>query len=150
VCDGTLWSAIDLKGAAGASGTPGLSMVGRWKFHVDTLENDICAECSVALVFIGDVQVVKFSDGSGFVSASGAMVDQTSNDTDYYGDNFSYAFFLPASDAQQEYVAKFHALDGFRIRFRVTLGATPVFKATIDTDGTFSNNTDTALTLTAM
>ena len=103
---------------------------------------------------LGDIQVVTFEDASTFGSCSG-HVSTTSSVTGGGGGTvdvtipISHSFFLAASTGEQTAVLKVLAGDGVRVRYKVnTALAVPSFKATIDIDGNFANNTDASYSLT--
>lgn len=121
----------------------------RWRYHVDGFQDkpDISEDTTSYTVGIGTVQLVKFGDGSGFVSLNGSFLNTDSAD-EYYQENFSYSFFLKASKSEQEFIMKFARYNDMRIRVKVALSDVPTFKATIDDDGNFGDNSEASFTLT--
>ena len=137
-------------GAAGAQGTPGIAIASTWSYHVDSVANssNLGAPERLLGVYLADVTVTMFSDGSAFVSASGVEAD---TDTAYNGiySNFSYGFMLPSGSAEQTKTFKINVYLNSRIRFKVTLSSTqPTIKASVDIDGNWANNVDYSFPLT--
>ncbi len=121
----------------------------RWRYHVDGFQDkpDISEDTTIYSVGIGTVELVKFSDGTGFVSFNGGFLNTDSAD-EVYQENFSYSFFLKASKSEQEFIMKFARYNNMRIRVKVALSDVPTFKATIDDDGNFGDNSEASFTLT--
>lgn len=147
VCDGSNWSAINVKGekgdtgAAGAAGTntsTGIASI--WRYSVDTLVTSI-VEGNSYYAYVGTIQLVQFTNGSGYVTVSGAYLD-TDSASNVIKSNFEYSFFEGSLTTEQTYMAKFSSYANSRIRIKVLGGATPTVKATVDTDGNWANNTD--------
>lgn len=155
-CKNGNWKNIDLKGpkgdsvagAAGAAGADGLSIASIWRYHVDTYAGapNISSEASF-FTMVGTVHVTVFANGSAFVSVVGMEIDEDT-DADMYNENFADSFFLKPLASEQTYISKFKSYANTRARYKVTISSTPVFKAVIDNDGNFDDNTDTSFALT--
>jgi len=157
-CKTTGWTAISIQGPAGtagptgSAGTSGANIASRWTFHVDTFvgQTNIGSEAAGIVVRLGDVRLVKFVDGSSAIIAVGNFVDADSVG-DFYTFDFSHTFYLPSTTSSETAVIfKLNSYANMRIRYNVNPAATtPTFKAVVDSDGNFANNTDTTYTLTA-
>ncbi|MCX6127508.1 MAG: hypothetical protein NTX25_00405, partial [Proteobacteria bacterium] len=158
LCDGSALSEIDIKGkdgiagtngAAGTNGTNGLTISEIWRFHTATYSGaqDVCTESSTSC-YLGTIQLTKFSDGSAFFSAMGLMSRFDSSAADSYYENFSHQSFIASSTSEQSLIFKFDIYANSTVLYKVTLAATPLFKATVDVDGNYGNNTDFTFTLT--
>ena len=155
-CDGTAWSTVSIQGPAGTSGTDGaasnvgMAITKKWKFHVDSFvgEPDISSEAADVGTSIGDVRIYKFSDGSYFVTVSGISGDFSYAETEKIA--FSHSFLVRAgstSDLVETF--KFDSNANARIRYTIGIsGSTPTFRAVVDINGSFTNNTDSAFIMT--
>lgn len=137
-------------GATGAAGTAGMTITKKWKFHVDSFvgEPNICSEAYNYSAWIGDVRIYKFSDGSYFVAVSGIAADFGDTYTEKIA--FSHSFLVRAgSTADLVETFKFDSNGNARIRYTIgTSGSTPTFRAVVDVDGSFSDNTDSIFIMT--
>jgi hypothetical protein len=133
-----------------------LAVVARWEYHIDSYVDapNIMDEAVFAYVHIGDIEIIKYANGSASFFLSGVRLDYTGTDyTDshdhIYNGDFSYSGFI--SDTKSDYtkVFKIAASTDARLRVRINLSSpTPSFKAVVDIDGIFSNNTDQPYVLT--
>lgn len=145
-------------GATGATGASGLAIASRWAFHVDiyTSEPDIGVEGTVTGK-IGDIKIVKFSDGTFFTSVSGYHYGNNTlgastgtAHTHNMVEEFSYSFFGGLSSGEQDFIFKISTFANMRIAFRInTASTTPTFKSVIDTNGNFNDNTFVTYTLSS-
>lgn len=134
----------------GDKGDPGSGISAIWAFHADDLTGaaNLSSETTEITTRIGDIQLVRFSDGSSFVSISGALTGFDSN-SDSYQENFAHSFFLPSGTVDTTKVIKFSSFASVRIRYSLNPSAeTPSFSAVVDTNGDFGNNTDQGFVLT--
>ena len=136
------------KGDKGETGEDGLKISEIWIFHTDTFggQPDV-AEESQSSVRIGTIQLVKFSDGSGFLSVNGNTIDWDtgSNLQDF---DFTVSALFKGSSVEQTYIVKVRSFATMRLRLKVNLSSPSIVKAVVDNDGNFSDNTDTTFTLT--
>jgi hypothetical protein len=143
-------------GPTGASGPYGANIQQIYTFHVDSYSGapDI-GGTEGPLTTIGDVQLVRFADGASFLSVSGHVFVQDSvsgggGGTVTSARPFSNALYFKPATVEQEAVLKFMNYVNTRIRYRINSTVTPpTFRATIDSNGSFANNTDTPYLLTA-
>ncbi len=136
-------------GAKGSAGADGLKISTFWRYHKDeyaTAQN-ISSECSSLVVYIATVSLSMMTDGSAFVSLAGSE-GKIDNGSDVYDEDFSHSFLLPPQETEQEKIIKISYFANARIRYHITLSDTPVFKAVVDCDGSFDDNTDISFTLT--
>ena len=137
-------------GAAGAAGTAGMTITKKWKFHVDSFvgEPDISSEAADVGTNIGDIRIFKFSDGSYFVAVSGIAADFSYTEAEKIA--FSHFFFVRAGSTT-DLVETFKIDFSYQQRIRYTIGisgSTPTFRAVVDVNGSFTNNTDSAFIMT--
>lgn len=168
-CDGYGWQTVTIQagvgpegpegpqgiqgpqGPQGQSGVAGMTFSKAWKYHTDTFsgEPDLCGECGLRYAYLGDIRMYKFSDGSFFVTTSGIAWDLNTDPVEKY--SFSHTFFVPANKSSVQEIFKIDTYSSFRIRYTVgTSTTTPTFKAVIDTDGNFFDNTDRNYIMTAV
>lgn len=131
-------------------------VVGRWEYHIDSYVDapDIMDESLFSGLKIGDIEIVKYEGGSASFFLSGTMLDWTGSDSaethdHIYGSDFSFSGFI--SDTKNDYtkVFKITASRDTRLRIRINFSSpTPSFKAVVDVDGIFTNNTDQPYVLT--
>lgn len=155
-CDGTAWSTVSIQGPAGTSGTDGaagnvgMAIAKKWKFHVDSFvgEPDISSESPADATKIGDVRIYKFSDGSYFVTVSGISGDYSDTPPEKFA--FSHSFLVRSgSTADLVEIFKVDSYLSERIRYTIGIsGSTPTFRAVVDVDGSFSDNTDSIFIMT--
>lgn len=140
--------AAGTSGNNGANGIDGMVISETWKFTRDTFSapESISTESATLSTFIGTVILHKFSNGGGVATVSGAVVNEDSN-LDIYTESFSHTFFLSSTSAQQDIILRFTSYASAYIRYRATLGATPVFRAVVDVDGSFADNIDTTYSM---
>ncbi len=148
---------VGATGAMGATGVAGsgLSISKIFAFHTDTYAGQPDPGSPEAVTTaIGDIQVVKFSDGSSYLSVSGHAFD---SDPVVGGGGgsvvsvrpFSNEMFFKASGTEQEAILKFMNYVNMRIRYRLNAAlAIPSIKIAIDSDLNFGDNTDIAYALT--
>jgi len=159
VCKTSGWTTISIRGADGTNGTNGtngsngsngISISSRWAYHVDTYVGATSiSESSGSVVYIGDVQLVKFSDNSCLISTSGLVGNTDSGGSDIYYQDFSYSYFDISCTTEKTATKKIQQYADTRIRLKYNASlATPTFKATVDIDSNFGNNTDNSFTLT--
>jgi hypothetical protein len=133
-----------------------LAVVGRWEYHVDDYlaSPNLMDEALYSALHVGDIEIIKYANGSASYFLSGARLDLTGTDyTDshdhFYNSDFSFSGFI--SDSKSEYTKTFKisAATDSRLRIRINfLSSIPTFKAVVDIDGSFSNNYDTSFLLT--
>ena len=155
-CNGTAWSTVSIQGPAGTPGTDGaagnvgMAITKKWKFHVDSFvgEPDISSESASDATKIGDVRIYKFSDGSYFVTVSGISGDYSYTPPEKFA--FTHSFLVrTGSTADLVETFKVDSYLAERIRYTIgTSGSTPTFRAVVDFDGTFTNNTDSTFIMT--
>ena len=164
-CDGTAWSTVSIQGpagtsgtagaagaagATGAAGTAGMTITKKWKFHVDSFvgEPNINSESASDSTSIGDIRIYKFLDGSYFVAVSGISGDFSYAETEKIA--FSHSFLVrTGSTTDLVETFKFDSNANARIRYTIGIsGSTPTFRAVVDVDGSFTNNTDSAFIMT--
>jgi hypothetical protein len=141
------------------NGTAGLSQTGIWTYHIDTYPTwtdptnlEPSAVNQFISVFVGDIRLIEFSDGSGFVSVAGntnAREPGYQNIEAYVAYDWSESFFVPAGTAANAFVFNFSQDESYLIRFDVTLGATPALGSAMVAVGTsWTGITDHIFTLT--
>ena len=175
-CNGTAWSTVSIQGPAGTPGTDGatgpagtpgvagpagatgatgatgpagaagMTITKKWKFHVDSFigESDISFESASYSTNIGDIQIYKFSDASYYVMVSGSSYSSSSSI------QFTHAFFIRSNNTNDLIqIFKLNTFSNERIRYTIgTSGSTPTFRAVVDIDGNFSDNTDSIFIMT--
>lgn len=157
-CDGTSWSTVSIVGATGATGAAGaqgpagangMGIVKKWKFHVDSFigEPDVSDEAADMATKLGDVRIYKFSDSSFFVTVSGNWLDLSVTPTEK--SDFTHTFFVRSSETTMSEIFKLSTYSTTRIRYTVgTSTSTPIFRAVVDIDGSFADNTDISFVMT--
>ena len=150
-CDGTSWQAEDILPK------DSFAVVDRWKFHVNTYQGEpnVVEEGYLLLVKIGDIDIVKYSNGTGYYSFSGYMADTAADSTPTnpaddvsYRENFSYSGLISDTSKEFQKILKLINYVDMNLRIRVNAsGTVPTFLATVDVDGNFSNNTDKSFIL---
>jgi hypothetical protein len=144
-CESSVWTALSIKGEKGDAGTAGLTAVSSKK--IDSTGTDYCTELSGDACYFSGGQIVKFSDGSIFVSANFEGLYVASGDTD--NDQNSFSALVPASSA-----IAWHTLSSFVARgsgykslFIVYVRSTDSLSIWYDSDGNSSLSAgDTQLT----
>lgn len=169
-CDTAVgWTNIDLKGADGkdgkdgvngkdgekgkdgtngSDGAPGLkiSKVFWYQKHSHTLLDGLIEENAFTdrfLVFISDVRLVYFEDGSYNLSVSGYTLDDIGADNlnaDVYSDNFNHNFIGKASDDMVLHSVKMFDYAGTTVTYSVGPMADPSLTVSKDDDGIISDN----------
>jgi len=89
------------------NGTNGMSIAGVWKYtNSDPEDSEMIGEVSSSWeMYLTDIQLVKFSNGGGFISVAGVYVSGTvpasGSIVNYYDEHWSYSAFLePKTDLQ--------------------------------------------------
>ena len=156
VCKTTGWVAIDIKGDTGASGTNGsngangITVSGRWGYHVDSYVSspELAIEAADASIRIGDIQLIKFSDNSCLIQVSGIVYRPDSGTSDMFANDFSHSYFEINCSSEKSLTRKIDNYANTTIRYKYDLSlVTPSFKAVVDIDGNYSNNTDLSFTI---
>ena len=123
------------------NGTNGMSIAGVWKFSTSTpgVLQSIGEISSVWEMYMTDIQLVKFSNGSGFISASGIYLSTAYPDSgsiySVYDEHWSYSAFLePKTDLQ---VVKFksQAVDNRIVAVGVKLSTPTTITASVFDSG---------------
>jgi hypothetical protein len=120
------------------NGTTGISISAIWRFgNYAPGANELIGEISpVWEVYLTDIQLVKFSDGSGFLSLAGLYVASViGNSQEGYDEHWSYSTFLPANKPYHIIKFKSQVIDNRIIAARVEFTEQPFFSA-----GVFNNS----------
>lgn len=123
------------QGPQGPQGLPGVSMMSRFNYHTSSYyqagvsgpQGNLAVNSGILPaigVYVGDVWVTTYGDGTAMVSVSGDFIS-------YSDSNWSFNFPLPASKNYQTTTFKFGQYDGESIKFTVNTAQTPpTFSAT--------------------
>jgi hypothetical protein len=154
-CEAEGWSAEPVSTESQSNGS---KITGKWKFHVDSYVGEPeLAPTSDDVVVIGDIDLVKFTDGTVWFSVSGIRLDVTTDPneaviqhTHSYDTDFSFSGFFDSSKGEYTKVFKIAAAQNERIRLKMSVsGSSPSVKATVDIDGNWSNDVDRTYTMVA-
>jgi hypothetical protein len=154
-CETEGWSAESVSTESQSNGS---KITGKWKFHVDSYVGEPeLAPTSDDVVVIGDVDLVKFADGTVWFSVSGIRLDDTTDPneavtqhTHSYDTDFSFSGFFDSSKGEFVKIFKIAAAQNEKIRLKISLsGSSPSFKAALDIDGNWSNDVDRSYPMVA-
>ncbi len=129
------------------------SIVGRWKFHVDSYQGEPNLSDEDADIFtkIGDISIIKFQNGTAFFSFSGVKSEYLPNIDEFDGTEFSFSDFITNTKTEFSAIYKLDTYSNMRLRIKINASAAvPTFSAVVDVDGNFSDNIDKSFTLTAV
>lgn len=119
-----------------------------WSYHTSDYTNGTnLSDVSAPTAKIGDVHLTKFSDGTAWFSSSGVVVDVT-GDSQSFSFDFGHSSYLKNADGNIVLTYKLDSYGKMVIRYSINHHSDPpTFSATVDTDGKYDNNKDTAFTL---
>lgn len=142
-CENSAWAVADV------IPKDSFEIVGRWRFHVDSYEGEQdISETYQKVVKIGDIEVVKYANGSGWFSFSGVYLRDTGNETDWYVADFSYSGVISDAATQFQKILKFSKWAQQRLRIKIDFSpATPVVKIAHDVNGNFTDHPEQAYPL---
>ncbi len=136
-------------GATGLVGAAGITISKIFVFHIGSYTGQPDPGAAEGpTTRIGDIQLVKFSDGSSFLSVSGHVYDTDAvvgggGGTVTSARPFSNDLYFKASSVEQEAVLKFMHYMNLNIRYKINVNTTPAtFKAAVDGDLNWANNVD--------
>jgi hypothetical protein len=136
------WTQIEIKA------NKGLEIDSIWQYHLDSLEDakELAAESgSFVTIRLSTVRLTRYQNGSGFISVLGTSITSVrteQGDLVDASDDFSHPFVLAATQDEQVFTVKSGPYPNIRARYKITLAETPAFKAVVDIDGNFTDNTD--------
>ncbi|NBX18835.1 MAG: hypothetical protein EBR09_15895 [Proteobacteria bacterium] len=152
-CEPTGWGAEQV---ITESQTTGSKITNKWKFHIDSYigEPELSSD-SEAAVKIGDIDLIKFTDGTVWYSISGTRIDISSGPvesvtqhTHVYDEDFSFSGFFDSSKGEYLKVFKLSATQNIRVRLKINVsGNSPAVKAAMDIDGNWANDIDRSYTM---
>ncbi|MEN9810539.1 MAG: hypothetical protein RLZZ488_2106 [Pseudomonadota bacterium] len=147
VCENSAWAAADILPK------DSFEIVGRWNFHVDSFvgEPDV-SETEEVIIKIGDIEVVKYANGSSWFSFSGHYFTSTLTSSgpgdNFYSVDFTHSGVISNSRTQTERIFKISTGSNERLRFKVDFSsATPVVKVAHDVNGNFTDYPEQAYPL---
>jgi len=156
-------SAVQLLGARAESGRsarpcpkgqglrrPLIKIGSLWKYHLNSYIGapNLGTEFgSLYAVYIGEIQLVQFTDGSAQVSVAGyrASLDSASN---VFSDVFSDSFFMSSGSGPQDFLRKFDSYSNARLHYKIALGVAPTVGIKLDGDNNPDNDTLSYFTMT--
>lgn len=116
----------------GQNGSDGLSISSTWKYNFTGSPGvpQRIGETANMYTYVTDIELQKFTNGTGFATVAGHYVTETSGGQ-VYAEHFSQSFFLGATTNMQSVTRKFGLVAETLFQFQVQLSETPVFKAVI-------------------
>lgn len=160
VCSTDHWAMIDVKGKDGVDGAKGadgkdgkdgedgangLAVSAIWSFYDSSFVLGESVAEGTEPIFISEIRLVEFSDGTHFVSVNGqSLMSEDSNDVSH--NDFAHSFFL-AKDKTVESMKLFAYANSIAYYVIGTSNGKRTLTATIDIDDDINNNTLTTFTL---
>lgn len=154
VCGSGAWGVIDVKGKDGTDGvkgvdgkdgTNGLSVTSIWTYLDDSFIASENISESVDPIYIGDIRLVEFSDGTQFVTVNGkSLLAETSGDISH--NDFAHSFFL-AKGKTTESMKVWTFADSIAYYAAGTQNGNRTLAAAVDVDGDINNNVITTFIL---
>lgn len=136
----------------GTKGSDGLKAKYLYRYHVDSTASspELGAELSsVSFVKLSDISIYQMSDDTSLYVVNGIATSYDSGVSDVYSSDFSHTFLLKGSSSNQEAIFKVTGFSGVNIRYTVKVSTGNVlFKASVNGDNNWSNNTDTSYSFT--